>query len=508
MTYAMEEDLEGALEAAFQAGRVGSALTDSRYPYRQGSRRGRQQTLAVRFGVTDLALFGSIARDGAAKGSEVDILVRLDRPAVWRRFLGVQHYPEDLLGRPVGHLRRGGHRHGPRRPGRTRRSRLRTTMRNGMTMKLETTTKAPVEWLRLDRGNPRLVGEGADASDEWIIARLYRSAELEELLQSISENGYLDIEPLVVLPESDVETLTVLEGNRRLATLRLLREPALVRSIASAEKLRISVPAVDDGLRATFDQVSVYPVASRERARAFIGFKHINGPAKWDAYAKARFAAEWYQKGRDEGTGLGEIANAIGDRHDTVKRMVSAIYVLEQARKEKLFEVDDRQTDKFSFSHLYTALSRSQYMEYLGLGAGWARHDPRPDQVPREKLGRLKEVLVWIYGSRTDGVQPVVQAQNPDIKRLGEVLANAEGRHVLEQTGSLDEAHASTEPADSRFTASLLRARGAIREAAGSLRAYDGRDQSLLDIAGDIRETAETVHLRMAQKRRDASVVD
>ena len=143
-------------------------------------------------------------------------------------------------------------------------------------------------------------------------------------------------------------------------------------------------------------------------------------------------------------------------------------------------------------------------MEFLGLEAAWARHDPRPDQVPREKLDRLKQVLVWIYGSKADDVEPVVRTQNPDIKRLGEVLVNAEGRHVLEQGRSLDTAHASTVTADTRFTASLLRARDAIRDAAGSLRAYDGHDQSLLDIADDIRETAEIVHSRMAKKRRDA----
>ena len=66
-------------------------------------------------------------------------------------------------------------------------------------MELETTTKVPVERLRLDRRNPRLLGQAEDASDESIIARLYRSAELDELLQSISANGYLDIEPLVVM---------------------------------------------------------------------------------------------------------------------------------------------------------------------------------------------------------------------------------------------------------------------------------------------------------------------
>ena len=229
-----------------------------------------------------------------------------------------------------------------------------------MTMALEATTKVPVERLRLDRANPRLDGEVAEASDERIIARLYRSAELDELLQSISANGYLDIEPLIVMRDGDDDGLIVLEGNRRLATLRLLREPVLVSRIAAAESTRIAVPEIDDEVRQTLNEVSVYLVANRERARAFIGFKHINGPQKWDAYAKARFAADWYRRGRADGIGLEQIAQAIGDRHDTIKRMVSAIYVLEQAQEEGLFDIEDRLPPKFSFSHLYTALSRSQ----------------------------------------------------------------------------------------------------------------------------------------------------
>ena len=94
-----------------------------------------------------------------------------------------------------------------------------------------------------------------------------------------------------------------------------------------------------------------------------------------------------------------------------------------------------------------------------------------------------------------------MRTQNPDIKRLGEVLVNAEGRHVLEQGRGLDTAHASTVSADTRFTALLLRARNAIRDAAGSLRAYDGQDQSLLDIADDIKETADMVYPSMAASR-------
>lgn len=103
-----------------------------------------------------------------------------------------------------------------------------------MTMELETTTKVPVERLRLDRANPRLDGEAAEASDERIIARLYRAAELDELLQSISANGYLDIEPLVVMCDSGDD-----DG---LIDLSVLRDvPRDVRREAPPPRLRYSV---------------------------------------------------------------------------------------------------------------------------------------------------------------------------------------------------------------------------------------------------------------------------
>lgn len=368
-------------------------------------------------------------------------------------------------------------------------------------MKPKTITKVPVKQLRLDRENPRLNDRPDKPTDEAIIARLFRGAELDELLQSISRNGYLDIEPLVVMPGAESEKLVVLEGNRRLAALRLFRERELREKIKKSEGLTIKIPSVEDDLRDTFENVSVYYVTSREDARSFIGFKHINGPAKWDAYAKARFAAAWYKQ--SSGQDLETIAKAIGDKHATVKRMVSAIYVLDQAKDKSLFAVENRFTPKFSFSHLYTALSRSQYMKYLGLATSWARYDPEPDPVPENKLDNLKQLLIWIYGLKDD-VQSVVRSQNPDIKRLGEVLANPESLIILETTSDLDKAHMSTKSVDRRFADSLIRARDEINYSAGSLRAYDGKDKSLLDIAEDVKETAETVYQRMQKKNREA----
>ena len=63
--------------------------------------REHKPMLAERFGVVELALFGSTVRDEAGPDSDVDILVSLDDRPGWTRFFYVQRYLEEALGRPV-----------------------------------------------------------------------------------------------------------------------------------------------------------------------------------------------------------------------------------------------------------------------------------------------------------------------------------------------------------------------------------------------------------------------
>lgn len=57
--------------------------------------------LAELYGVSRLAVFGSMARDAAGADSDVDVLVAFDGPATSERYFGVLFYLEDLLGHPV-----------------------------------------------------------------------------------------------------------------------------------------------------------------------------------------------------------------------------------------------------------------------------------------------------------------------------------------------------------------------------------------------------------------------
>lgn len=332
--------------------------------------------------------------------------------------------------------------------------------------------------LKLDTKNPRFAAySGGTAKEKEIIRYLINSADLKELIQSIAANGYISIEPLVVLDEEKNGKLTVIEGNRRAAAIKLLRDPQL------AADLQVTLPPMTKEHAETLKSATILKVNSRDDARQYIGFKHINGPHKWDSFAKGQFAAEWYNAEKKNGLTLQDIASRLGDGHDTILRLVNGIYVLDQARKKQLFTLEDRFPGRpFFFSHLYTALTRPQYREYLGLSEGWRKIEPKADPVPAKFLPRLKKVLVWIFGSAEEELEPLVQSQNPHVKQLGEVLANKMALKRLEASGELSKAYAEVDNRGEQFSEAIIKSVKNAEDAQKLLDAYDG-DLALLEYA-------------------------
>ena len=57
--------------------------------------------LSERYGIARLRLFGSVARDEAEPGSDVDLLVEFQGPASLDGFMGLKADLEALIGAPV-----------------------------------------------------------------------------------------------------------------------------------------------------------------------------------------------------------------------------------------------------------------------------------------------------------------------------------------------------------------------------------------------------------------------
>ena len=309
-----------------------------------------------------------------------------------------------------------------------------------------------VSKLKLDLGNPRFVGLNL-ASEPDMIGYLNENADLSELLLSILNSGYMDFEPIVVRRSDN----TVLEGNRRVAALRLISDEAV------RNELKIRLP-VTPTAAAQPKSIRAVIVDDAAEARRFIGFKHINGPQKWDAMSKAKYAADWHA----DGTSLEEISSALGDTFNTVTRLVDGYRVYKQAL-DAGFNPERRTARRFAFSHLYTALTRSSIKQWLELDET-ATDEP----IPKQNLDRLSQLMSWLYG-QGDNEPALVRTQNPDLNRLADVVGNSRTREMLVADRSLSRAYEELEPQTTRLENALVQAVRHTEAAAAIQSSFDGR---------------------------------
>ncbi len=344
----------------------------------------------------------------------------------------------------------------------------------------------PQAELQFDHDNPRLVGCGIQARtpDEEIIRLLWNDMAVDEVAMSIAANGFFPHEPLIVAKEKG--KLVVIEGNRRLAAVRTLLDSSLRAELASTID-------VQPGALNSIQELPVIE-STREDSWRYLGFRHVNGPARWTSYAKAVYIAHTHVEYK---VSLEDIATQFGDGHRTVQRLYRALMVLHQATREKVYKIENRTKKSLPFSHLYIGLGYDGFQAYLDLSP---EEDESESPVPRKRLGNLGEVLVWLFGDNKKGLAPVITSQNPDLRQLDKVLRSKEACHALRTGSSLKDAFILSSPAGSRLEEALLEAKKHLGNARGLVsEAYDGQE-SLLKIAGSVLNLAEDLHGEMESK--------
>jgi len=321
----------------------------------------------------------------------------------------------------------------------------------------------------------------ADDRDAAMIRTLDEEADIGELITSIIKNMYIHVEPLIVI--KDGEKFRVLEGNRRLAAMRLLMDPELAKECG----IKIPGDGVAKKILNSFKFVSVYEVKDVADAHALIGFKHIKGPYKWGSFAKAKYVTQQY---KDTKQPIEEIAATIGDENDTVRKMIGGMLVLEQAQSMGLFDVADRaKVGPIGFSHLYTALEKPDYRTFLGLKRNW-NAKPSKKPISDDKRDELKEVLLYLYGSKSDGTPSLIKSQNPDLTNLGKTIASSEGLADLRAGLTLEIAYNNVRDDDEVFNEAIRKALAQVNYAMSCATRYDGKDGAAVAVAEKIQKGA------------------
>ena len=331
-------------------------------------------------------------------------------------------------------------------------------------------------------------GANANSPQSELLEILWWEMAVDEVAMSIAVNGYWDYEPLIVIEVG--QKITVIEGNRRLAAIKLLID-SKERSRLKATDLPKPTRLIKDKLNAG---VPVKIVNSREEAWRYLGFKHVNGPAKWNSYAKAQYIGQVHN---EYNISLTDIAEQIGDKHRTVQRLYRALMVIDQAEKENVFDRENRHKRHFAFSHLYTGLEYGAVGKFLKLSDANAE---KVDPIPRSKLKSLGELCLWLFGSKIDDIPPIVQSQNPDLRNLIDVLSSPEGTETLRAGMPLSLALEVSKGDEEIFRGSLREAKLALQKAHSTMSTgFDG-DPSLLKISNEILDLSYDLAEQMERK--------
>lgn len=348
-----------------------------------------------------------------------------------------------------------------------------------------------IDELFLDPINPRLMDADFSIGDQdKILKRLWTEFNVTEIVDSIiASNGFWKHEPLVAVEERG--KLIVIEGNRRLAAVKLLLSGERQRAAGAS-----GIPEISTELR---DDLQRVPVILRTRRGVwdFIGYKHVKGPQEWDSIAKAEYIARIHEEYKIP---LDQIAKAIGDRNATVERLYRGLKVLRQAEQAGLFDPENRfyQKKGFAYSHLWTGLGYEGIRDFLGIKDS-AKDERKP--VRKEKIKALGELLLWLYGSNKENLQPLVQTQNPHLRQLDEALRSPRGIAALRRNFSLQSAVDAARGDARLLLDALVAAEKNLREAKGYLSTGYSGQQDITDTINNIRSLAVSLDEELAAKK-------
>ena len=341
--------------------------------------------------------------------------------------------------------------------------------------------------LLLDIGNPRRTSRDVQKTQEDLLKELYQQFDLENLIASLAAYGYFSEEPLIGIPEQegliDELPIVIVEGNRRLAALKILLS-SRDRNLVSVRRL----PDITEVARPRLDPVPVKVYPNRAAVLPYLGVRHIVGVKQWESLAKARYCKDLV----DAGYSVTEVAAQVGSgrRTDVVRRWLLTLYAIEQANTQSEVpwdEVDER----FGFSWLYTSLGYLAVRDYLGITPE-VFSDPVVDPVPKDCLSNLLGHMGDLYGPAPGDTQQAVVRESRQISDLAKTYGNEDAIAALRSGASLQVALRKTVNEETQLVDLLLEAKMDLESASNIAPNHAGHQEATLH-ARQCREAASHV---------------
>lgn len=284
--------------------------------------------------------------------------------------------------------------------------------------------------LLLDPKNPRLgLRSAEDELPQADLLNMMQGHSLEELAQSFLENGFWVQEALLCVESTEPGKLVVVEGNRRLAALMLLRQALDGQPKNSSWERLVEGRSAPDKL---FKEIPVMVLDSRQSVDIYLGYRHVTGIKEWQPVEKAEYISYLIE---ERGLSFREVTRKIGSRIDAVRRNYVAYQVFKQANDQS--EIDASKVIS-KFSVLFLALKSSGVQKFLGVDiSGEIASEATP--VPEEHLDNLREFVEWLFGTET---KRAIVKDSREVDRFARALQSKEALTYLRSASKPSLEHA------------------------------------------------------------------
>jgi len=301
----------------------------------------------------------------------------------------------------------------------------------------DTVTFLPTDTLSFDPENPRFYRLNNPGSTAEVLEEMLDQEGVQDLMLSIGQKGYFAGEPLLVVSSNGKAPFLVVEGNRRLAAVKLLSgelQPPTRRKnsvdLIRSEAIKKSFP---DGLPCL-----IYK--ARKDVLRYLGYRHITGIKEWDALSKAKYLAELqieFYADKDHAAQMKALANDIGSRSDYVGQLLTALQLYIRAESTKKFFGLPFKAEDVEFSYITTALNYRSICQWLGL-------ESKTDvEMANLKIENLKRAFGWFFSK--DALGRTILGESRNLAELAAVVTSKAAVKVLEDTGNLEEAYLYTD---------------------------------------------------------------
>ena len=282
---------------------------------------------------------------------------------------------------------------------------------------------AKIDELYLDARNPRL---GRHSLDKHLsqndIIKLMANWTLDELATSFIESGFWTQEALVVVEEriDGKKRTVVVEGNRRLAALRLLAKAKAGRP--SDDKWKRLAKSVTQTKWKKLKEVPIIRADKRTEVQSYLGFRHVTGIKEWNPAEKAEFISHLID---NHNLTYEQVRKRIGSKLPSVRQNYISYRLLLQMEDQEDIDVEKVES---RFSVLYLSLRTQGVQKYLHIDI---KAEPGKAQkpVPRSRLIQLANFACWLFG--TGKLQPIVR-DSRQTDNFGRILDSPKAVSYLE----------------------------------------------------------------------------